>query len=80
MLPVSEGACCAVASDGYIFAYDFALLPFMVVGEYFGDADLWGPFVFGVVMLRRLLLRLGGKESDLAHNKILNKSYNYKNR
>jgi len=36
-LPIFEVASCTIASYGYIFADDFALLPFVVRGYDFGD-------------------------------------------
>lgn len=45
---VLERAPSAIASDGNVFADNFAFFPLHVVGEDFGDCDLRGPFVFSL--------------------------------
>ena len=47
-LLIIERTSWAIASNWYIFANDFALLPFMVAGEDFGNTDIWWSFLFKI--------------------------------
>ena len=51
LIPILEGTCCTVTSDRYIFSYYLAFLPFMIVGEYFGDIYLRGSLVFRFLIM-----------------------------
>lgn len=39
-LPIVEGTSRTVAPDRNVFANDFALFPFVIIGKYFGNADV----------------------------------------
>lgn len=47
MVPVPKYTGGTVASNGDVLAYDLALLPLVVGGEYFGDSYLGRSFVSG---------------------------------
>jgi len=44
-LPIIESACCAIASDRYILADDFALFPLVVIREYFRNTNSCRAFI-----------------------------------
>ena len=66
-LPFVEGAGSTIASYRYIFANDFALLPFMVVGVHFGDIDVGRTLLVRYVVNACLFFGLALKELDVVH-------------